>query len=211
MIRETDRRPDRLDARGLLRASGLRNLAASFLIVTMTAAAQSQEYFPAVDGLEAQKPDRKAILEAGTAIPIGSDFGFQPQLGGYFDFARTWQAGLQLRISPSHISEPYDALPQFSAHIRKVWHGDGDVAAIRNSEYFGLAAGGFFGYGFDGEKSGLNPFANLALGKYWMPFDGIPYGLDLSIEMTRYFTGHLPGRTVQVFIATGINVFYLLP
>src|SRR5690606_3654711 len=135
----------------------------------------------------------------------------QPQLGGYLDFARSWQAGLQLRFSPAHISEAYDALPQFSAHIRKVWHGDGDVAALRNSEYFGLGAGGFFGYGFDGEKSGLSPFANLALGKYWMPFEGLPYGLDLNIELTRYVTGHLPGRTVQVFIATGINLFYLLP
>jgi hypothetical protein len=212
MIQEPERPAARPDAHVISFSAALRGLAATVLFACLSAGAQDQDYFPA-DGSDAPKSAGKGILEAGTAMPIGSDFGFQPQFGGYLDFARSWQAGLQLRFSPSHASEAYDHLPQASVHIRKVWYGDGegDVAAIRNSEYFGLAVGGFFGYGFDGEKSGLNPFGNLALGKYWMPFDELPYGLDLSIELTRYVTGHLPGRTVQVFIATGINVFYLLP
>lgn len=166
---------------------------------------------PSMEGLEEPKAAKGTVLEAGTAVPIVGGFGFQPQVAGYLGLPWSMQAGLMLRFSPGDAEEAYDLLPQASLQIRKLWIGDGTPGSIRNAEYFGLAGGGFFGYDFTGRKSGPNLFGTIGLGKYWTPFDNHPVGLDLNLELTRYFTAHLPGRYVQVFITTGISLFYLLP
>ena len=69
----------------------------------------------------------------------------------------------------------------------------------------------FFAYDFNGEKAGPKPYGTLSLGKYWMPFDNQPLGLDLNLELTRYFSGLLPGRTELVYATVGIHVFYVIP
>lgn len=166
---------------------------------------------PSLESLDEPKAAKGTILEAGTAVPIVGGFGFQPQLAGYFGLPWSMQAGLVLRFSPGDAEEAYDQLPQASLQIRKLWIGDGAPGTIRNAEYLGLAAGGFFGYDFTGRKSGPEPFGSIGLGKYWAPFDGRPVGFDLNLELTRYFSALLPGRSVQVFITTGISLFYLLP
>jgi hypothetical protein len=166
---------------------------------------------PYLDGSDNPRPKRTVVLEAGPAFAISSDPGVQPQVGGYMDVTRSLQVGFQARISPLEASFAYDLLPQVSAGIRMLWLADETAEPIRNSEYFGASLGGYFAYDFRGARAGLRPFGTLALGKYWMPFDNRPFGLDLDIELTRYLSGHLPGRTELMFVTCGIDLFYELP
>ncbi|GEM_PF-2317805 len=165
----------------------------------------------AADGTEKPPAKRSTFLELGSTIAIGSDLGAQPQLGLFHDLTDTWQVGLQARVAPGGGESGYDFLPQVNLSVRMLWLGDEEGMPIRNSEYFGASGGGFFAYNFDGEKAGLKPFGTLSLGKYWMPFDNQPLGLDLNLELTRYFSGHLPGRSQLVFITLGIHLFYVIP
>jgi hypothetical protein len=165
----------------------------------------------AADGTERPPAKPSTIVEAGSAIPIGSDLGAQPQIGGFRDLNDHWQAGIQARVTPGGGSSGYAFLPQVNLSMRMLWLGDEYAEPVRNSEYFGISGGGFFAYNFDGEKAGLRPFGTLSLGKYWMPFDNQPLGLDLNLELMRYFSGHLPGRSELVFITMGIHLFYVVP
>jgi hypothetical protein len=165
----------------------------------------------AADGTEMPPVKLSTVAEAGSAIPIGSDLGAQPQIGIFRDITDAWQLGFQARVTPGGAKAGYDFLPQMNLVARFLWLGDEGVSQIRNSEYFGFAAGGFFAYNFDGEKAGLKPVASFSLGKYWMPFENQPLGLDLNLELSRYFSGHLPGRSELVYITTGIHLFYVIP
>ncbi len=165
---------------------------------------------PALDDAPA-KTKLETMVEGGVALPIGSDLGFIPQLGCYRDLPGAWQLGLQARIRPQDAVTSYDFLPQAGLNLRKLWLGDEDAEPIRNSEYFGLTIGGYFAYDFEGVKAGMKPYGTLTLGKYWMPFDTQPFGLDLALDMTRFLGGHLPGRSELVIITIGANFFYILP
>ncbi|MDB5106670.1 MAG: hypothetical protein JWP91_4359 [Fibrobacteres bacterium] len=202
------RRPDPL--------RGYRTAARSFLFAALFTASASSPLSAsdkglAPDGTERPPAKLSTMLEAGTTIAIGSDLGAQPQLGAFRDLTETWQMGIQARVAPGIAHSGYDFLPQVNLATRMLWLGDEDKEPIRNSEYFGLSAGGFFAYNFGGGKAGLKPFGTLSLGKYWMPFDNQPMGLDLNLELTRYFSGHLPGRSELVYITTGIHLFYVVP
>ena len=163
------------------------------------------------DGMEKPPVVLSTLVEAGPVIAIASSLGLQPQIGIFRDLPHFLQAGIQARIAFTGESEGYDILPQVDVSIRKLWPGDEDAKPIGNSEYFGVSIGGFFAYDFKGQKAGLEPYGTLSLGKYWMPFDNLPFGLDLNLELTRYFSGRLPGRTELVFITTGVHLFYVLP
>ncbi|MEO6094605.1 MAG: hypothetical protein ABIW76_02650 [Fibrobacteria bacterium] len=165
----------------------------------------------AADGTEKVPVKASTILEAGSAIAIASDLGAQPQFGVFRDLSETWQAGLQVKVLPGGGTAGYDFLPQANLSLRMLWLGDEDGIPMRNSEYFGLSGGGFFAYDFKGERAGLRPYGTLSLGKYWMPFENQPMGLDLNLELSRYFYGHLPGRSELVYITMGIHLFYVLP
>jgi hypothetical protein len=163
------------------------------------------------DGTPVPKAKKSLIGELGTGYSIGTDLGWQPHLGGYLDLPGTWQAGLHSRFSNLKASEFYDYFPQISLEVRKLWLGDEGADPVRNSEYFSVSIGGFFAYEFNGEKIGLRPLGALSLGKYWMPFDKQPYGLDISLELSRFFAGHLLDHSELVFITTSVAVFYAWP
>lgn len=165
----------------------------------------------AADGTERPPARLSTLVEGGSTIAIASSLGAQPQLGVFRDLNRNLQAGLQVRMVTGGGSGGYDFLPQVDVSLRTLWLGDEFAEPVRNSEYFGLSAGMFFAYGFDGEKAGPRPYGTFSLGKYWMPFDTQPLGLDLNLELTRYFSGLLPGRTELVYATVGLHVFYVIP
>jgi hypothetical protein len=172
---------------------------------------QAEEMDINLDGTPA-KPSRKAfILAFGAGYSIGSDLGLQPQLGLYRDLPKSWQTGLRLRLATPNSKALYDNLPQISLDFRKLWLGDEGTDPYRNSEYFSLSLGGYLAYEFSGDKIGLSPLGALTLGKYWMPFDESPFGLDIYLELSRLFSGHLLKSSELVFITTGINFIYVLP
>lgn len=165
----------------------------------------------AADGTERPPARLTTLVEGGSTLAIASTLGPQPQVGVFRDLSQNLQAGLQVRMVTGGGSSGYDFLPQVDVSLRTLWLGDEFAEPVRNSEYFGLSAGMFFAYDFDGEKAGPRPYGTLSLGKYWMPFDKQPLGLDLNLELTRYFSGLLPGRTELVYATVGIHVFYVIP
>jgi hypothetical protein len=172
-----------------------------------------------LDGLQ-DGPDRRPekafhLLEAGTGYAIASKLGLLPQ-GGYFrDLPGAWQAGARARVVPNGAESAYDFLPMVDVGLRKLWLGDEDAAAIRNSEYFGASLGAYFAYDFKGDRDGLRPMGSLTLGKYWMPIDARPWGLDLNLDLTTLklpflTSGHLTGHSEQVVVTVALNFFYAL-
>lgn len=202
--------PSRKSRRGFRPAAALAVCPAALALCLLAAVpARAQEYNP--DGSEPPRIILTTIAEAGAAFAIGSDLGTQPQLGCFRDLPGSWQLGLQARLDPGDATVPYDYRPQVNLAVRKLWLGDGDSEPIRNSEYFGVSLGGFFAYTFNGEQAGLKPYGTLSLGKYWMPFDNRPLGLDLNLELTRYLSGHLPNRSETTYVTLGLHLFFLLP
>lgn len=164
-----------------------------------------------LDGTPQTAARKACVLEMGAGYSIGSDLGMQPELAGYLDLPRSWQAGIHARSILEKSQVAYDYLPQVSLEIRKLWLGDEGADPVSNSEYFSLSVGGYFAYSFNGRKTWINPLGSVALGKYWMPVEKLPFGLDLSLELSRFVTGHLQGRSQLVFITTGLKLFYVLP
>ena len=195
--------PDKIRTRALAatRRFCLPLLAA--LISLPTAAAGADEFMPG--------PVRHpvAFISGGMDAGLGEKLLWQPQVGAYLDVPWDLQLGLQIR-SDLAADERYDWLPQIGLQLRKLWLGDEDKLSVENSEYFCATVGGYFAYDFGGVHSGLRPFGSVTGGKYWMPFAGMPAGLDLYLGYTRYFMGHLPGKSSVDFISGGINVFRVL-
>ena len=189
----------------------LRIALAALLGLAALASPLGTQEIPALDGESPAKTKLSTMIEFGAALAVGSDLGLVPQLGCYRDLPGAWQLGLQARVNPQDAQTGYDYLPQAALNLRKLWLGDEDSAPIRNSEYFGIAFGGYFAYDFEGSRAGLKPYGTLSLGKYWMPFDTQPFGLDLALDLTRFISGHLPGRSELVFITIGANFFYVFP
>ena len=150
-------------------------------------------------------PKQSLILSMGTTL------NGQPQLAGYLDLPGTWQAGLQIRSGLWRAVDAFEYLPQTGLQLRKLWQGDEDEESVRNSEYIGLTVGGYFGYDFQGRRTGPQPFAAFSAGKYWMPFSNLPVGLDIYLELSRCFNGILPHRSQLDFLTAAFNVFYMLP
>ena len=201
-----------------------RMAAAAALLFAFSVAAQADDYSPSLD--EAQPANvRPTLVSGGGLIGIGSDLGVLPRLAAYLTFPHAWQLGMHGRIAPQLAQEPYDYLPLLGLEVRKVWMKDEDIDPIHNSEYFGVTLGNYFAYDFDGEKLGPRPFLGFAMGKYWMPLDHQPFGLDLDLGLTwlipdiTFFSGdevwmlggHLPGRSEQTFITLGASIFYAIP
>ena len=190
--------------------SGARILSLSLLLGASGAWAEEDQGL-AADGTERPPVRLSTLAEGGSTLAIASTLGAQPQVGIFRDLSRNLQAGFQVRTVTGGGSTGYDFLPQMDVSLRTLWLGDEFAEPVRNSEYFGLSAGMFFAYDFDGKKSGPRPYGTLSLGKYWMPFDNQPLGLDLNLELTRYFSGLLPGRTELVYAKVGLHVFYVIP
>jgi hypothetical protein len=190
---------------------GLRLLPLLFLLAAWTAVSAGDDQGLAADGTERPPVKLSTLVEGGSTIAIASTLGAQPQIGAFRDLSQNLQVGLQIRTVTGGGSTGYDFLPQVDVSLRTLWLGDEFAEPVRNSEYFGLSAGMFFAYDFDGKKAGPRPYGTLSLGKYWMPFDNQPLGLDLNLELTRYFSGLLPERTELVYATVGIHVFYVIP
>ena len=154
---------------------------------------------------------RAAIVAGGLEFPISGSQGVQPQLSGYLDIPRNMQLGIKARVDLREARTGYDYIPQVGLHLRQLWLSDQDSSSVENSEYLSLVVGGYMAYDFQGLQSGLKPFGAVALGKYWIPFDNAPYGLDFCLEITRYFDGHPPSKPRNHFLSAGVNLFYLLP
>lgn len=205
--------PGRRAARGPGRkAAGI--LLALCLILHLKPRAAEEPLLPGEAGSTSNA--RYTLLEAGTALGVGGDLGFLPQVGAFFDQPGQWQLGAQARMALTAADRAYDYLPHAALTVRKLWLGDENTAAIRNSEYFGISLGGYFAYDFEGNEDGIRPFGSVSLGKYWMPLEGRSLGLDLSLDLTTLKipflpSGHLPSHSEVVFITIGANVFYAIP
>ena len=163
------------------------------------------------DETDASRDKRFLLLEAGSAVDVGGDLGLIPQIGIFQDLSGAWQVGGQARVAAQASHSAYDYLPQASVSVRKLWLGDEDAIPIRNSEYFSATAGGFFAHDFTGKTIGLRPYVMFSLGKYWMPFEARPLGLDLSVDLTRYLAGYVSIFSRSTYITLGANVFYAIP
>lgn len=150
---------------------------------------------------------RALIAAAGAEFPISGSQGVQPQLAGYLDLPFSLQAGLKARFTLEGAASDYDYIPQVALHLRRLWLSDQDSSTVGNSEYGAVIVGGYPAYDFVGERSGARPFLSLAIGKYWMPFENAPYGLDFSLEITRFIDGHPPGNSRVSFLTCGLNLF----
>lgn len=156
------------------------------------------------------------LVEAGYALAIGSKLGSLPQIGCFRDLPGNWQAGFQARIAPHGAGTGYDYRPFATVGVRKLWLGEEGADPIRNSEYFGIALGGYYGYDFGGQRIGLTPMGSVSLGKFWMPFDSRPFGLNLSLDLNSlkipfFASGHLAGSSDQVIVTCGGSLFYAIP
>jgi hypothetical protein len=156
------------------------------------------------------------LLEAGSGFAIGSKLGSLPQLGIFRDLPGAWQAGAQARFAIGPAVTAYDYRPLASLSLRKLWFGDEDTVPIRNSEYFGIGLGIYYAYDFDGTRLGARPMGSIDLGKYWMPFESHPLGLDLNIDLTSLklpflASGHMAGQSEQVVVTFGVSLFYAIP
>jgi hypothetical protein len=208
--------PSRASRRFPTLASAIHGLFLAFALAAVPGRAHAEEPdFPPEDG--AARPERRFTLaEAGYAFAIGSKLGSLPQIGCFRDLPDSWQAGIQARIAPGGASTAYDYLPLANLSLRKLWLGDDGSDPIRNSEYFGVSLGVFFGYDFGGKRDGMRPMGSISLGKYWMPFESRPLGLDLSLDLTTLKlpfsnSGHLAGSSDQVIVTCGANLFYAIP
>lgn len=164
-----------------------------------------------LDGTPAVAARKSVVLELSGNYSIGNGMGWQPQLGGYLDLVQFWQAGIHARLATMDAKDVYDYLPEISLNLRKLWLGDEGPDPIRNSEYFCMSLGGVMAYEFSGERIGPRPLAAIAFGKYWMPFDNQPFGLDISLELARLLSGHIRDHTNLMFLTTGVALFYVLP
>ena len=179
------------------------------LIALLAPSPRAEEPIP---GLPDESSHRQAsILSGGLEAPIAGGVGTQGEISAYRGLPADFQLGLRLRVDFGGAEHGYDYLPQTLLQARKLWVGDQDTSSVRNSEYFGVSLGGYFGYDFQGKRLGFLPMGAFSLGKYWMPFDNAPFGLDFSLELSRYFLGHLSSNTHVNFLGAGFNLFYSLP
>ena len=142
-----------------------------------------------------------------------------PQAGAYYEFKRSWQIGLEARSWIANADTAFDFIPEFDAHLRKLWLSAEDRESMRNSEYADLSAGLFPCYrflpldeilpGVNEPMEGLRPHVRLSLGKYWMPFFPAPYGVDINLTLGHYFGGHPPDYAHIDYVTAGISVFLL--
>jgi hypothetical protein len=186
------------------------------LLAAVSVPARAEEPdLPPEEG-EARHAHLFTLAEAGYAFAIGSKLGSLPQIGCFRDLPDSWQAGIQARIVPQGAGTGYDYLPLANLTVRKLWLGDEASDPIRNSEYFGLSLGAYFGYDFGGKRDGMRPMGSVSLGKFWMPFASQPVGLDLSLDLTTlklpfFASGHLAGSSDQVIVTCGASLFYAIP
>lgn len=183
--------------------------AAVLLAVALAAAAEGDAQAYLDPSPENSRP-RVLLLSGGLEFPISGSQGVQPQLAAYLDLPRNLQAGLKARVDVRSAMEAYDYIPQTGIHLRQLWLSDQDSSTVSNSEYISLAVGAYPAYDFQGEQSGLKPFAAVILGKYWMPFANQPFGLDFCLEITRFFDGHPPSKPRNHFLSAGVNLFRVI-
>jgi hypothetical protein len=203
--------PPRPEVPGRIRRSPLRPPAFALLAllsIPLSAAGQEISY---MDPGFAGKRAKTMLAAGGLELPVVGGETVQPQLAGYVDLPGELQAGIKLRLDFLAAESPYDLIPQGALHLRKVWLNDQDTSSVRNSEYISLSAGAYAAYDFRGDRIGARPFGGVTLGKYWMPFADQPYGLDLSLELTRYFSGHPPGKPVNHFLSASVSLFRAFP
>lgn len=142
-----------------------------------------------------------------------------PQAAAYYEFAHSWQAGVEARSWLFRADAAYDYIPEFDAHLRKLWLGSEEGESLRNSEYVEISAGAYPSYRFlgletlltgaDEPRQGLRPQARLTLGKYWMPFFPAGPGLDIGLSLGHYFLGgHPPGYPHPDYATVTLSLFF---
>jgi hypothetical protein len=142
-----------------------------------------------------------------------------PQLGAYLGFSRGWQTGLEIRTWGLKALYKQDYLPEIGWHFRRIWLASEELEPLRNSEYVEFAIGLFpaTNYRFDENsptltrlnRLGYRPLLRIAIGKYWMPFRNLPWGMDANLVLGRYLQGHPPQYYHQDLLTATISFFWL--
>jgi hypothetical protein len=143
-----------------------------------------------------------------------------PHIGSYYEFGRSWQAGLEVRSWIANLDEAYDLIPEVNLRLRKLWLGSEERESLRNSEYVDLAVGMYPAYQFlsfdqilvgrNEPRIGPRPQVLLSLGKYWMPLASLPGGLNLSLTLGHFFLGHPPGYPHAEVLTAAFSLFYII-
>jgi len=190
-----------------------RCIAATVLLCTLCASPiHAAGYLDSPD--EEKKPSPFFFLEGGINLNTC------PQASAYYEFARSWQAGLELRSWAVNAEVAYDFIPEADFHLRKLWLGAEDKESLRNSEYLDVSAGIYPSYRFlpldqilmgrSEPRDGPEPQARITLGKYWMPFFPFSLGVDINLSLGHFFAGgHPPGYGHVDYVTAGIAIFYL--
>ncbi len=186
------------------------------LLVSIAPPVRAQGPDPLAEYGEPAKARKETLAEAGAAVAVGSRMGSLPRIAFYRDLPKAWQWGAEAKMALRSAEAAYDYLPLLGVSLRKLWLGDGDTASIRNSEFIGFTLGTYFAYDFQGDRDGPRPMAAVSIGKYWMPFENRPLGLDLTLDLMTLklpflTSGHLSGQSDQVVVTFGLNLFYAFP
>jgi hypothetical protein len=168
--------------------------------------------------LEAERKPASASL----ALSAGMTLTKTPQIGVQWEFARGWQAGLEMRSWFANASMAQDNWPEVGIGIRRLWLPAEEKLALQSSEYIELSVGVFPSHSFArtafspedqsfaivSDPLGYRGMARIAIGKYWMPFTNAPFGLDANLVLGRYFEGHPPLYAKQDVLTVTFSVFW---
>jgi hypothetical protein len=153
------------------------------------------------------------------ALELGYALTGTPQAGIHYEFQRGWQLGAEVRSWAHNAKLDQDYFPEATFHFRRLWLAAEEGSPLRNSEYIDLAFGIFPAYNFgrtggtsletlDSDALGYKPMIRASIGKYWMPFSNIPFGLDANIVLGRYLSGHPPLYPHQDLLTMTFSLFW---
>lgn len=187
------------------------------LISPEQAAAQPRD--SVYEMLEAERrpaPGNAWFLGAGMALTK------TPQIGAHWEFARGWQAGVEVRSWMMNAEIAQDYWPEIGLGLRRLWLASEEKSSLQSSEYIEVSVGVFPSHSFartsiseDGlnidivsDPLGYQGMARVAIGKYWMPYTNAPFGLDANLVLGRYFKGHPPLYAKQDLLTVTLSFFW---
>ncbi len=153
----------------------------------------SQTFDDPALSLENMNPKKVPLTLHPTLMEAGIDWQRELLLGFAWQVQPNWQAGLRITSDALLTNIGFEQIPQLVLWGKVLLKGENEASS--NAEYFVMGFGWYNGYPsvsrFDilgnpqNEHLWWQPLFFLGAGKYWKPFDNIPWGLDLSLEYTR--------------------------
>ncbi len=138
---------------------------------------------PTETNLEPKKPP------APPTLSLGFDWPNELRAQGALFWAPAWQASLHATLEKRKGVDGLNAISGIGLHILRIWFDESNEHPLENSEF--LFAAFNLHHNYQESLGHLRPQLGLGLGKYWKPFDNIPLGLDLQVELSRVFFGVL--------------------